>query len=155
MTWCTSIHVMQSRMSSWQLHAIALKRLGNHWMQPNENIPWDASGAVCMVDHDASQSLHQGGRGWIYAEYNRKEIRPKKVQIALNVVLGPEDTPDLPDPRKQKFYCSFVAKLQFAATWVRFDITFAVSQLARFCASAGSSHWAALHHLMEYFAGTP
>jgi hypothetical protein len=24
-----------------------------------------------------------------------------------------------------------------------------------FCASAGSSHWAALHHLMEYLAGAP
>ncbi len=30
-------------------------------------------------------------------------------------------------------------------------------ELARFCASTGSPHWAALHHLMEYFklAGTP
>ncbi len=90
-----------------------------------------------------------------YAEYIRKAIRPKKVPIAPNVVLRPEDTPDLPDPRKQKFYSPFVAKLQFTATWVRFDIAFTVSQLARFCASARSSHWAALHHLMEYFAGTP
>ncbi len=84
-----------------------------------------------------------------------KAIRHKKVPIAPNVVLKPGDTPDLPDSRKQKFYSSFVAKLQFAATWVRFDIAFAVSQLARFCASAGSSHWSALHHLMEYLAGTP
>jgi hypothetical protein len=67
----------------------------------------------------------------------KKAIRPKKVRIAPNVVLRPEDTPDLQDPRKQKFYSSFVAKLQFAATWVRFDIAFSVSQLARFCASAG------------------
>ncbi len=37
-----------------------------------------------------------------------------------------------------------------AATWVRFDLSFAVAQLARFCASVGKSHWAALHHLMEY-----
>ncbi len=62
-----------------------------------------------------------------YAEYIRKEIRPKKVPIAPNVVLRPEDTPDLQDPRKQKFYRSFVAKLRFAATWVRFDIAFTVS----------------------------
>ncbi len=91
-----------------------------------------------------------------YAEYIRKALRTKKVLIALNVILKPEDTPEVPDPRKQKFYRSFVAKLQvqFAATWVRFDIAFAVSQLARFCASAGSSHWAALHHLMEYLAGS-
>ena len=91
-----------------------------------------------------------------HAEYIRKAIRPKKVQVALNVVLRPEDTPDhLPDPSKQKFYHSFVAKLQLEATWLRFNIAFAVSQLARFWASAGSSHWAALHHLMEYLAGTP
>jgi hypothetical protein len=90
-----------------------------------------------------------------YAEYIRKAIRPKKVQIAPSVVLRPEDTPDLQDPHKQKFYRSSMAKLQFAATWVRFDIAFAVSQLAWFCSSAGSSHWAALHHLMEFLAGTP
>jgi hypothetical protein len=90
-----------------------------------------------------------------YAEYIKKALRPKKVPIAPNVILKPEDTPEVPDPSKQKFYRSFVAKLQFAATWVRFDIAFAVSQLARFCASAGSKHWAALHHLMEYLAGTP
>jgi hypothetical protein len=31
-------------------------------------------------------------------------------------------------------------------SWVRFDIAYAVSQLARFCASAGPVHHAALHH---------
>ncbi len=90
-----------------------------------------------------------------YAEYTWIAIRPKKVPITPNVVLKPEDTTGLPDPRKQKFYRSFVAKNQFVATWVRFDVAFAVSQLAWFCESAGSSHWAALHHLMEYLAGTP
>jgi hypothetical protein len=74
-----------------------------------------------------------------------------------DVILKPEDTPDLLDPCRQTFYRSFVAKLQFADTWVslRFNIAFAVSQLARFFSSAGSSRWAAIHHLMEYLAGTP
>jgi hypothetical protein len=85
----------------------------------------------------------------------RKALQPKKVQIAPNVILKPDDTLEVPDPRKQKFYCSFVAKLQFAATWVRFDIAFAVSRLALFCASAGSSHWAALYHLIEHLAAPP
>jgi hypothetical protein len=39
-----------------------------------------------------------------------------------------------------------VAKLQFAATWVRIDII---------CASAGASQLAALHHFMEYLEGNP
>ena len=38
---------------------------------------------------------------------------------------------------------------------MRFDIAYAVSQLARFCASAGPTHWAALHHLMEYLVKYP
>ena len=66
-----------------------------------------------------------------------------------------DDIPDSPDPRKQKQYRSFVAKLQFAATWIRFDISFVLSQLARFCASAGEAQLAALHHLMEYLAAHP
>ena len=48
-----------------------------------------------------------------------------------------------------------VAKLQFAAALVRFDIAFVVGQLARFCASAAQNHWTALHHLIEYLAKYP
>ena len=77
-------------------------------------------------------------------------MRPKKVPISPGVAFKAEDVPELPDPLKQKYYRSFVATLQFAATWVRFDISFSVSQLARFCALACAAQWAALHHLMEY-----
>ena len=66
-------------------------------------------------------------------------LSPKKVPISPGVAFKAEDAPELPDPLKQKYYRSFVANLQFAATWVRFDISFAVSQLARYCASAGHS----------------
>ncbi len=47
--------------------------------------------------------------------------------------------PELPDPLKQKYCRSFVAKLQFAATWIQFDLLFAVSHLTLFCTSAGSA----------------
>ena len=36
-----------------------------------------------------------------------------------------------------------------------FDRGATVSQLARFCASAGEAQWAALHHLMEYLVAHP
>ena len=42
-----------------------------------------------------------------------------------------------------------VAKLQSAATWVRFDIAFAVGQLARFEHLQGRT-FAALHHFVKY-----
>ena len=59
------------------------------------------------------------------------------------------------DPRKQKFYRSFIAKVQFAASRIHFEISFTVSSLARFCTSAGPSQWVALHHLMEYLECFP
>jgi len=67
-----------------------------------------------------------------YKEYIKKSLRPKRVPMSPGLVLDNEDCPDLPDPRKQKYYRSFVAKLQFAASWIRFDIAFSVSSLARF-----------------------
>jgi hypothetical protein len=79
-------------------------------------------------------------------------LRPNKVPISPGVAFKAEDVPELPYPLKQKYYSSFVAKLQFAATWIWFDISFAVSQLARFCSSAGTAQWAALHHRMEYLS---
>ncbi len=41
-------------------------------------------------------------------------------------------------------------KLQYIATWVRFNISFTCSQLASHVHNPGPPHWAALHHLMEY-----
>ena len=90
-----------------------------------------------------------------YKAYATKSLRPKLTPIQPGLVLTQEDCPIVPDAKKQKFYRSFVAKLQFAASWVRFDTSFTVAQLARFCASAGPSHWAALHHLMEYLVAVP
>jgi hypothetical protein len=90
-----------------------------------------------------------------YKDFIKRSLRPKRVPMSPGLVLDGEDSPTIPDPRKQKFYRSFIAKLQFAASWIRFDISFTVSTLARFCTSAGPSHWAALHHLMEYLEGFP
>ncbi len=101
------------------------------------------------LDHYIHEMLNE------YKAYIKKSLRPKRVPFSPGVILRPQDSPTLPHPSKQKFYRSFVAKLQFAASLIRLDISFAVSQLAPFCASAGSAHWAALHHLMEYIEGLP
>jgi hypothetical protein len=78
-------------------------------------------------DHYVREMLNE------YQGYIRKLLRPERVPISPGVILRPEDSLTLQDPSKQKFYRSFVAKLQFAAPWkIRFNISFAVSQLARF-----------------------
>jgi hypothetical protein len=90
-----------------------------------------------------------------YSDYIKTSLQSKKVPISLGVAFKAEDVSELPDPLKRNHFRSFVAKLQFVATWIRFDIWFAVSQLARICASAGSAQWEAFHHLMEYLAAHP
>jgi hypothetical protein len=85
----------------------------------------------------------------------KKFVKPKTVPMAPGLVLDDSDCPELPDPIKQKHYRSFVAKVQFAAYWVRFDISYTAAQLARFCVSAGPSHWAALAHLIGYLIHRP
>jgi hypothetical protein len=90
-----------------------------------------------------------------YKAYIKRDLKPKKIPMQPGVVLTKDDMPETPDPKEQKIYRSFVAKLQFVANWIRYDVSFAASQLARFCASAGVSHWAALHHVMGYLKNNP
>jgi len=84
-----------------------------------------------------------------------KYIKPKMVPMAPGLLLDNSDCPEMPDPVRQKQYRSMIAKVQFAAYWIRFDISYTASQLARFCASAGPSHWAALTHLIGYLIHRP
>ena len=96
------------------------------------------------LDHYVQETLEE------YQKHIKRSLRPKLTPMQPGNVLSVKDSPEVPDKKAQTFYRSMVARLQFAATWVRFDISFAVGQLARFCVSAGPPHWAALHHLMEY-----
>ena len=84
-------------------------------------------------------------------------LKPKNVLMQPGVMLEYQDCPETPDPLKQKVYRSFVANvplncnvLSVPVTWIRCDIAHPAAQLARFCAPAGASHWAALHHLMGH-----
>jgi hypothetical protein len=46
-----------------------------------------------------------------YKAYIKKALRPKRVPMSPGIVLNNEDCPVTPDPRKQKYYRSFIAKL--------------------------------------------
>jgi hypothetical protein len=88
-----------------------------------------------------------------YKAYIKRDLKPKKIPMQPGVVLTKDDAPKIPDPKEQKIYRSFVAKTQFVANWVRYDVSFAAAQFACFCASAGV--WAALHHVMGYLNSNP
>jgi hypothetical protein len=87
-----------------------------------------------------------------YQKLDARVLRGKQTPVQSGVLLSKDDSPAVPDPKRQSIYRSLVAKLQFAATWVRYDIANAVAQLGRFCASAGPTHWTALRHLMCYLS---
>ena len=87
-----------------------------------------------------------------YKAYIKRDLKPKKIPMQHGAVLTKDDAPETPDPKKQTRYRSFVAKIQFVANWVRYDVSFAASQLACFCAlcaTAGVSCWVVLHHVMD------
>jgi hypothetical protein len=86
---------------------------------------------------------------------HRKFLKPKKVPMQPGLVLDKTDCPETPDPVRQKNFRMIVQKIQYLAYWCRFDCSFTAAQLARFCASAGPSHWAALAHLMGYLVYRP
>ena len=81
-----------------------------------------------------------------YKAVIKKDLKPKQVPMQPGVILTNDDCPETPDPREQpeKLYRSCLAKIQFAAQWIRYAVSFATSPMAWFCASAGPSHWAAL-----------
>ena len=61
-----------------------------------------------------------------YQQFEPKKLRGKQAPTQPGLMLTKEDAPVVPDPKKQFIYRSLVAKLQFAATWVRYDISYAV-----------------------------
>jgi hypothetical protein len=62
-------------------------------------------------------------------------FKPKNLPMSPGLLLETNDCPETPDPVAQKQYRSKAAKVQFAAHWIRFDISYAAAQLARFCGS--------------------
>ena len=50
--------------------------------------------------------------------------------MSPGLVLEMRDYPETPNPLLQKQYRSMVAKIQFAAHWIQFDISDAAAQLA-------------------------
>ena len=51
-------------------------------------------------------------------------------------------------------YQSAVGRLQYLSTITRPDITFAVSNVAKFCSKPTKEHWTAVKRIMRYLKGT-
>ena len=51
-------------------------------------------------------------------------------------------------------YQSTVGSLLYLSMWTRPDITYAVSNMAKFCSNPLKEHWTAVKHIMRYLNGT-
>jgi len=54
----------------------------------------------------------------------------------------------------QGLYQSAVGSLLYLSTWTRPDITYAVSNVAKFCANPTKEHWTAVKRILRYLNGT-
>jgi hypothetical protein len=80
--------------------------------------------------------------GDIVEEFNSGVVtvlKLKKTPMQPGLALEKDDYTDIPDLIMQWWYCSFIAKTQFASMWIFCDTSNhdAITQLARFCASKG------------------
>jgi len=88
-------------------------------------------------------------------EFGMLDARPVPTPMVKR--LTEEDCPKTPKDEefmKDKLYMRAVGKLIWLALATRPDLAYAVSQLARFNAKPGPTHWVAVKRVFRYIAGT-
>ena len=69
-----------------------------------------------------------------------------------NKLLKATEKCEMADP---VLYQSAVGSLLYLSNWTRPDITYAVSNVSRFCTNPTKQHWPAVKRIMRYLKGTP
>lgn len=88
----------------------------------------------------------------ILEKFGMSDAKPISTPVAVNtkLMLGTEDSEYFDKPT----YQSAVGCLLYLATKTRPDITFAVSQVARFTSNPTQQHWTAVKRIFRYLKGT-
>ena len=85
------------------------------------------------------------------------DCRPVSIPMSpgthLNASMSPQTPADV-EEMKDKPYMRVVGKLNWPALATRPDISYTVSQLARFNSNPGPQHWQAVKRLFRYIQGT-
>ena len=88
----------------------------------------------------------------ILEKYGMRDAKPVSTPVDTGVKLmkASEETPVI----SQELYQSAVGSLLYLSTWTRPDITYAVNNVARFCARPTKEHWMAVKRIFRYLKGT-
>ena len=103
----------------------------------------------------------QNGEVWIgqpaytqkvLRKFNMENAKPvdTPVDISSKLVKMNEDS----ESANQEQFQSAVGSLLYLSTMTRPDITYAVSNVAKFCANPAKEHWIAVKRIMRYLIGT-
>jgi len=85
--------------------------------------------------------------------FGMTDAKPQLTPLPHKCVLV-ERAPDEDPLPPQSPYRALVGSLLYVAMWTRPDISFAVSQVARFQQDPSENHWHAAKHILRYLKGT-
>lgn len=93
----------------------------------------------------------------IVSRYGFDDLKPLAIPMDPHVQLSKDDCASTPDEiaaMRHKPYRAALGALMYASVATRPDITYAVSQLARYQENPGLKHWSALRRVYAYLKGT-
>ena len=107
-----------------------------------------------QVNHDA-ESIWIGQPGYasrILERFGMSECKSVSTPVDVSMKLQKES--DSPAFNQKKTYQSAVGSLLYLSSWTRPDITFAVSNVAKYSADPRQEHWVAVKRIFRYIKGT-
>jgi hypothetical protein len=93
----------------------------------------------------------------IIEKYGFTDAKPLAMPADPHVQLSIEQSPKTPQEihvMKTKPYAEAVGSLNYTSIATRPDISYAVSQVARYNSNPGSTHWTAVKRIFQYLKGT-
>ena len=88
----------------------------------------------------------------VLQKFNMEDAKPVLTPVNTSVKLTKAE--ENCETFDQGLYQSTVGSLLYLSIWTRPDITFAVSNVAKFCAKPTKEHWPAVKHILRSLKGT-
>lgn len=88
----------------------------------------------------------------VLTKFKMDEAKPVSTPVDTNNKLVKTGEND--ETVDQGLYQSAVGSLLYLSIWTRPDITYAVSNVAKFCSNPSKEHWTAVKRIMRYLKGT-
>ena len=110
---------------------------------------------VSIIQNRSEKSVWIGQPAYtlnIFEKFGLKDAKP----VATPVYVGSKlvKTTESDELVDENLYQSAVGSLQYLSTMIRPDITFAVSNVAKYCSKPRKKHWTAVKRIVRYLKGT-